>query len=77
MIVCKLDALCEQNNVKPSDLIDKIPMNKDILCRMRHNKMNGYNMDMLDRLCTFFDCQLGDIFEYIPDDDMEDGDSNV
>jgi len=43
--------------------------------RMTLSKMinqRGYNTgtENLDRLCKFFDCEISDLLEYIPDEDM-------
>lgn len=67
MIVCKLDEILKEKNIKPSVLLQNTSINKDVLSRMRHNNVSGCNMDLLDQMCTFLNCQLGDIFEYIPD----------
>lgn len=34
--------------------------------RLRHNQSVSY--DVLGKLCELLSCQVGDIFEYVPDD---------
>lgn len=46
-------------------------INKTTLSKLSTRR--GYNTttDVLDRLCRFFDCELSEIAEYVPDEELE------
>ena len=35
--------------------------------RLYHGTEKGITMPMLDALCSYFECQPGDLFVYVPD----------
>lgn len=40
----------------------------DIPGRKRSLRKKKVILDAVNRLCRFFDCELSDLFEYVPDD---------
>lgn len=46
-------------------------INKTTLSKLSTRR--GYNTttDVLDRLCKFFGCELSDLAEYVPDEELE------
>lgn len=50
------------------------------IARMTLSKMvnhRGYNTqtDNLDKLCRYFDCRIEDLVEYVPDEEVETGET--
>lgn len=41
---------------------------RSTLSRLRSDDGKGIRFDVLDGLCKFFDCQVGDILVYVPDE---------
>lgn len=41
--------------------------NKDTLRRIATNSCKEIDVELLDRLCGYFDCQLNDLMEVVPD----------
>jgi putative transcriptional regulator len=39
------------------------------ISRLANNKMDRFERDLLNKLCTYFACSLGDILEYRPSED--------
>lgn len=50
-------------------------VNRTTLSKLSTRK--GYNTttDVLERLCAYFDCALGELAEYVPDDRKDRGES--
>ena len=44
-------------------------VNKNTLTRLANDRAGMVGMSVIDRLCSYFDCQPGDLFVYVPDDD--------
>ena len=60
-----------KENIK--SLHDKTGLNRNTLSNLYHEKVKRVDFDTLERLCEFFDCQPGDLLEYIPDEENDDG----
>jgi DNA-binding Xre family transcriptional regulator len=52
-------------SMKKTDLIEKVGISRMTLAKFAKNEY--VSMDILDRICKFFNCQIGDIIEYIND----------
>jgi DNA-binding Xre family transcriptional regulator len=60
-----LFVLLAQNGMKKTDLISKVGLTSPIVAKFAKNEhVSG---DTLEKLCAYFRCQPGDIFEYIPE----------
>lgn len=56
-----------KKNIKKSDLIKLAGLNTTAIAKM--GKREPVSMEHLGRLCKYFHCGLGDIVEYIPDEE--------
>ena len=52
-------------NMKKTDLVERIGLSKATVAKMGKNEY--VSMEVLDRICKYFGCQLSDIVEHIPD----------
>ena len=71
MIQINLDLVMAQKRISAgrlAELIDLTPANLSIL---KNNRAKAVRFSTLNALCRELDCQPGDIFEYIPDDEEE------
>lgn len=68
MLKCKLRVIRAINNVTISYLSEKLNIRMSTLSKMENNKVPGVPIEILDKLCTEFNCQIDDIYEYIPND---------
>ena len=51
--------------LKKTDLLDKIPISPSTLAKLSKNQtVDG---KIIEKLCAYFNCQPGDIMEYVPD----------
>ena len=67
MVICykKLWKLLIDKDLKKKDLICLAGISQSSLTKM--GKKQNVNTDILVRICTALDCQIGDIVELVPD----------
>lgn len=67
MVICykKLWKLLIDKDLKKKDLISLAGISQSSLTKMGKNQ--NVNTDILVRICTALDCQIGDIVELVPD----------
>ena len=67
MVICykKLWKLLIDKDLKKKDLISLAGISQSSLTKM--GKKQNVNTDILVRICTALDCQIGDIVELVPD----------
>lgn len=59
----------ENRRITMAEITEATGINRVTLSKMINQKGYSTVTDNLDKLCTFFDCKLEDIAEYIPDHD--------
>ena len=52
--------------MKKTDLLSEAGLNSDALTRMGKNQPVA--MDNLEKRCSYFNCRIEDILEYVPDE---------
>lgn len=53
-------------NMKRTDLLDKVGMGSATLAKMGRNE--PVSMDIIMRICEHFSCNIGDIMDVIPEE---------
>ena len=66
MIKCHLSRIMGERKLKISDLSRDTGINRGTLTRLYHETAERVDIEVMDGLCKYFNCQLGDLFEYIP-----------
>ena len=69
MIVVCLDRLLAEHKMQSAELAEEIGYTVQTVSRVKTGKVKSLRMDMLDALCETFDCQPGDLLEYMPDEE--------
>ncbi|MBQ9992733.1 MAG: helix-turn-helix transcriptional regulator [Firmicutes bacterium] len=64
----KLWRLMEEKGISKNMLHVKYNVSKAQLYRLRYNQ--NVSTNTLDRLCNLLECDIGDIAEHIPDDNV-------
>lgn len=64
----KLWATADARGITKTALHEKYHISKSQLSRLRKNE--GVNTCTLDRLCNILQCDISDILEHIPDDNV-------
>lgn len=60
-----LFVLLAQKSMKKTDLCEKIGLATNTLAKFAKNEhVSG---ETLEKICAYFDCQPGDIMEYVPE----------
>lgn len=62
----KLDDLLENNNISKNKLMRDTNTDFKVLQRIVNGDLSKMDVTVLARLCDYFDCNLNDIVEYIP-----------
>lgn len=64
----KLDVLLEKSGMSKRKLSHRAEMERTQINNYCNNKITRLDTDVLARLCTALDCQIGDLLEFIPPD---------
>jgi DNA-binding Xre family transcriptional regulator len=60
-----LFVMLAQHGMKKTDLCDKLGLSSNTLAKFAKNEhVSG---ETLEKLCAYFQCQPGDIMEYVPE----------
>lgn len=65
-IKIKLDKLIKQSGLSKNKLSHRAEMQRTQLNHYCNNTITRLDIDVLARLCTVLDCQIGDLLEFIP-----------
>ena len=66
----KLDDLIKQRNISKNKLSHRAEMQRTQINNYCKNKVTRLDTDVLARLCTVLDCQIGDLLEFVPAEDQ-------
>jgi len=66
MIKIKISDLLGQNKMTQKELSDKTDIRPATISGLYHETTKTISIEQIDALCMAFDCQVVDIFEYIP-----------
>lgn len=50
------------------DIAQTTGLSTGVLSRLVRQDFKGVEADTMDRLCRFFGCGVGDVFEYVPEE---------
>lgn len=70
-IILRLDVVLARRKVRSNVLARAIGITEANLSLLKSGKVKGMKFDTLEAICTYLECQPGDILEYRPDDDIE------
>ena len=67
MIKCHLSRIMGEKRVKIAELSRETGVNRGTLTRIYNESAERIELEAVNELCKFLDCQPGDLFEYIYD----------
>lgn len=70
-IIVRLDVMLARRKVRSNVLARAIGITEANLSLLKSGKVKGMKFDTLEAICTYLDCQPGDVLEYHPDDTTE------
>ena len=62
----KLDALIKKSGISKNKLSHRAEMQRSQINHYCNNEITRLDIDVLARLCTVFQCEIGDLLEFIP-----------
>lgn len=63
MIKCNLSILMGKHKVSIQDIHEGTGLNRNTISNLYHEKAKRIDYDTIEKLCDFFDCQVGDLLE--------------
>ncbi len=69
MIKCHLSKMMGEKKLKISDLATATNINRGTITRLYKETFTRVEIDVVEQLCEFFNCGVGDLFEYVSDED--------
>ncbi len=68
-IVVNLDVMMAKRKMSLKDLAEKIEITNANLSILKNNRAKAVRFTTLNEICKILECQLGDILEYIEDEE--------
>ena len=69
MIVVNLDVMMAKRKMSLNELSEKVGITLANLSILKNNKAKAIRFSTLDAICRAIDCQVGDIMEFVPDEE--------
>ncbi len=69
-IIVRLDRMMADRKMSLNELADKVEMTNVNLSNLKNGKMKGVRFETMDAICRVLNCQPGDLFEYVTDDNI-------
>jgi putative transcriptional regulator len=67
MIRCNISTLMGRDKLRIVDVARLTGLNRSTITALYKETATRVDLPAIDRLCRLFDCQVGDLFEHIPD----------
>ncbi|TQV87665.1 helix-turn-helix domain-containing protein [Aliikangiella coralliicola] len=64
MIRCHLARLMGERKMKISDLLRETGLSRNTVTLMYKETAQKFDIEALDKLCRFFQCEVGDLLEF-------------
>ena len=65
MIKCHLSRILGEKRLKIADVAKDTEINRGTLTRLFHEKAKRVELDALDKLCRYLDCNVSDLLEWV------------
>ena len=66
VINCNLATLLAKKKWKVADAVRGTGISQSTLLKLYHEKTKGIDFDTIDKLCVFFDCEVGELLTRSP-----------
>ena len=67
MIKCHLSRMMGERKLKIMDVARATGLHRNSVTLLYKETAGRVYLDAIEQLCKLFECQVGDLFEYIPD----------
>lgn len=65
----KLDELIKDRKISKNKLSHRAEMQRTQINNYCNNKISRLDIDVLARICTVLECQIGDLLEFVPSEE--------
>ena len=69
-IIINLDVMMAKRKKSLQELAAEVDITNANLSILKNNKARAVRFTTLDAICKALDCQVGDILEYVPDEEV-------
>lgn len=66
MIKCHLSRIMGEKKLKVADVARAIDVHRNSITLLYDETATRIDLDTLNKLCTYFDCRIEDLLEFIP-----------
>ncbi len=70
MIKCHLSRLMGERRLKIADVAKDTKLNRGTLTRIYHEQSQRIELEVLNKLCNYFQCPVSDIYEWVDEGDI-------
>ena len=67
MIKCNLSSLMGRDRKKIQDVINETGLARNTEANLYYDRAKRVDYDTLDQLCKMFQCSMGELYEFVPD----------
>ena len=68
-IKIKVSELLGRHKMTQKELSDRTGIRPGTVSALYHENIKRLEIDQINKLCAVFNCQPGDLFEYVPDEE--------
>ncbi len=68
-IIFNLDRLLASKKMRSVELAEKLGCTVQTISRIKNGRVRAFRIETIDQLCEIFQCQPGDLLEYMSDDE--------
>ncbi|PWK37656.1 helix-turn-helix domain-containing protein [Cupriavidus plantarum] len=72
MVRCHLSTLMGRDKLRISDVARLTGLNRSTVSYLYKETATRLDLAAIEALCRLFQCQVGDLFEYVPDSNRSD-----
>lgn len=67
-IIVNLDVMLARRKVRSNELARAVGITEANVSLLKSGKVRAIRFSTLEAICSYLDCQPGDLLEYVPDD---------
>jgi len=71
LIKCHLSRIMGEKKLRVADVARAVGVHRNAITLLYEETATRVDIDTLNKLCAFLDCEIQDLFEYIPDSDSK------
>lgn len=68
MIRCHLSRLMGEHKLKVIDVARETGLHRNTITLLYKETASRVDLETMDKLCALFNCEVGDLFEYVPEE---------